>query len=142
RLRDEPGLEPVVSEQVNGAEAVVHLAGVVAEEWLRDPEEAAEETVRRTREVLDGAAAQPVRSLVHVSSATVYGAWPDNPVPIPEDTPLRPNPGFGYARAQAEAERLVTEWCDDHPDIAVAVLRPAIVMGGDGPSWMARVVGG
>ena len=141
RLRDEPDVEPVVTDEVDGADAVVHLAGVMAEDWLRDPEEAAAETVRRTRRVLDGAATKPLRSLVHVSSAAVYGAWPDNPVPIPEDAPLRPNLSFAYARAHAESERLVAEWRDEHPNVPVAVLRPTIVMGGDGPSWMARAVG-
>jgi nucleoside-diphosphate-sugar epimerase len=141
RLRAEPGLEPVVTDTVDGADAVVHLAGVMSEDWLRDPEGAAVETVRRTRELLDGAGATPVASLVHVSSASVYGAWPDNPVPIPEDAPLRPNLSFAYARAHAESERLVAEWRDEHPGVHVAVLRPTIVMGGEGPSWMARAVG-
>src|SRR5438094_53409 len=61
--------------------------------------------------------------------------------PPREDAPLRPNPGFAYARAHAEAERLVAEWRDGHPDVAVAVLRPAIIMRGDGPSLLARAVG-
>src|SRR3954447_14111301 len=141
RLADTPDLNAVVTERVNGADAIVHLAGVPSEDWLRDPDEAAADTVRRTRRVLADAEAGHVRSLVHVSSAAVYGAWPDNPVPIPEDAPLRPNVSFPYARAHAESERLVAEWRDDHPGVHVAVLRPTIVMGGDGPSWMARVVG-
>jgi nucleoside-diphosphate-sugar epimerase len=142
RLTDSPGIDRVVVGRVGGAETVVHVAGADDEEWLHDPGARAEETVRRTRDTLEAAAAGRVRALVHVSSATVYGAWPDNPVPLPEDAPLRPNPGFGYARAQAEAERLVAEWGEEHPDVAVSVLRPAIVMGGDGRSWMSRVVGG
>ena len=32
----------------------------------------------------------PIRSLVVVSSAMVYGAWPANPVPISEDAALSP----------------------------------------------------
>src|SRR5687767_14256648 len=110
-------LEPVITDEVNGADAVVHLADVEAEDWLRDPDDAAAETVRRTRQVLAGATASRVRSLVHVSTAAVYGAWPDNPVPMPEDTPLRPNVGFAYAGAHAESERLVAEWRDEHPDV-------------------------
>ncbi|MDQ1398023.1 MAG: hypothetical protein QOG64_3282 [Acidimicrobiaceae bacterium] len=142
RLAHSPGIGPVSVGEANGSDVIVHLAGAEAEEWLHDPATSAEATVRRTREVLASADAHPVKALVHVSSATVYGAWPDNPVPLPEDAPLRPNPGFGYARAQAEAERLVAEWGEDHPEVAVSVLRPAIVMGGEGPSWMSRVVGG
>src|SRR4051812_12349041 len=142
RLADSPGIDRVVVGEVDGAETVVHVAGADDDEWLYDPDARAAETVRRTRETLAAAADPRVRSLVHVSSATVYGAWADNPVPLPEDSPLRPNPGFSYARAQAEAERLVAEWGEDHPEVAVSVLRPAIVMGGEGRSWMSRVVGG
>lgn len=146
RLERAPGIGRVSlggdGDRGADSDAIVHLAGADTDEWLRDPSASAEATVHRTRAVLAAADAQSLKALVHVSSATVYGAWPDNPVPLPEDAPLRPNPGFGYARAQAEAERLVAEWGDDHPQVAVSVLRPAIVMGGDGPSWMSRVVGG
>jgi nucleoside-diphosphate-sugar epimerase len=124
-----------------GAEVVVNLAGVAAPTWLRDPAGGAIDLVDGTRTILGQADGAGVKSFVHVSSAAVYGAWPDNPVPMPEETPLRPNPGFAYARAHAEAERLLADWRDAHPDVEVAVLRPAIVMGGDGPSWMARAVG-
>ena len=135
-------VEVASADDVGVADTVVLIAGADAERWFDDPEAAAEATVRQTRRVLAQADEAKVESLVHVSSAVVYGAWPDNAVPLPEDTTIRPNPGFRYAHAYAEAERLVAEWADDHPDAQVAVLRPAIVMGGDGPSWMARIVGG
>jgi nucleoside-diphosphate-sugar epimerase len=41
-------------------------------------------------------AARPSR-LVFASSAAVYGAWPDNPLPLSEDSPVRPNPECPYA---------------------------------------------
>src|SRR4051812_29724217 len=130
------------SGEVGAADTVVNVAGVGIDEWFDNPLEAAEMLVRHTRDVLKEAEQGGVRTLVHVSTAVVYGAWADNPIPLPEDAPLRPNPGFGFATAHAEAERLLAEWSDDHPDVAVAVLRPAIVMGGDSPSWSARIVGG
>jgi UDP-glucose 4-epimerase len=74
---------------------------------------------------LDG----PRPALVHLSSGTVYGAWPDNPVPLSEDMPLRPNPQFSFATTKAEAERQVAEWADRHPGVAVCVLRPCVVVG-------------
>ena len=39
------------------------------------------------------------------SSATAYGAFPDNPMPIAEDWPVRGQPDFSYARDKAEADR-------------------------------------
>ena len=59
-----------------------------------------------------------------MSSAMVYGAWPDNPVPLTEDAPLRPNPGSAPAAECAEAERLLQDW-GATPGRQVVVLRPA-----------------
>src|SRR5437868_15019821 len=58
------------------------------------------------------------RRLVYTSSAMVYGAWPNNPVPLTEDAPMRPNPGFAYATAKAEGERLAVEWRDGNAGAA------------------------
>jgi nucleoside-diphosphate-sugar epimerase len=41
-------------------------------------------------------AARPGR-LVFASSAAVYGAWPDNPLPLSESCPVRPNRECSYA---------------------------------------------
>jgi nucleoside-diphosphate-sugar epimerase len=93
------------------------------------------------RRVLEAAGEAGVRRLVHVSSATVYGAWPDNPVPLAEDAALRPNPGFAYAVEKAEGERMVAEWADDHPDVMVAILRPTVTVGSSGPALYQALAG-
>ena len=74
---------------------------------------------------------------MHLSSATVYGAWPDNQIPLTEDSPLRPNPEFAYAVGKAEAERALAEWAEDHPETKVAVLRPAVTVGSPEPLYQA-----
>jgi nucleoside-diphosphate-sugar epimerase len=79
--------------------------------------------------------------VVLLSSALVYGAWPDNAVPLAEDAPLRPNPGFFPAVERAEAERLVTDWSEAHPDTPVAILRPTVIVGA-GWSPLDRAVTG
>src|SRR5579862_8829823 len=80
--------------------------------------------------------------VVLLSSATVYGAWADNPVPITEDAPVRPNPGVNDALRYAERERLVASWSVDHPSVAVAVLRPATVITPGADSWLADAMTG
>jgi len=69
-----------------------------------------------------------VRTFVYASTAMVYGAWPNNPVPLTEDAPLRPNPGFAYAVSRAEAERVALEWREATDGARLAVLRPATVL--------------
>jgi nucleoside-diphosphate-sugar epimerase len=82
------------------------------------------------RVLLDAAGDAAVGHVVLLSSATVYGAWANNPVPLSEDASLRPNPGFPFAADRAEAERLVAEWKDGHPGATATVLRPAVVIRG------------
>lgn len=110
-----------------GVDVLVHLASVV--DPIPDDQLMARVNVEGTRRVLDAAAAVGVRKVVRVSSAAVYGAWADNPVPLTEDVALRPNPRFSPAVQAAEVERLLAEWRDDHPGVVVTVLRTAPVLG-------------
>ncbi|MGH9121516.1 MAG: NAD-dependent epimerase/dehydratase family protein [Acidimicrobiales bacterium] len=105
-----------------GAACVIHLA------WRIDPTREGENIATLTH-VLSAADRRGVPGLVHLSSATVYGAWADNPVPLGEGAALRPNPGFAYGMEKAEAERLVAEWAEGHPEVGVVVLRPAVTVG-------------
>lgn len=115
-------LRPVLE----GVDVVVHLAGVV--DPIPDEALMARVNVDGTRRVLAAAADVGVRKVVRVSSATVYGAWADNPVPITEDAPLRPN-DFSPAVQGAEVERLLSEWRVTRPDVVVTTLRSATVVG-------------
>ena len=109
------------------ADTVAHLAFLVAPRADAALTERA--NIEGTRRVLEAAAGAGIGGIVVVSSAMVYGAWPNNPVPLTEDAPLRPNPGVTFATQKAEIERLVAEWADDHPGLPVAVLRPVTVVG-------------
>lgn len=97
---------------------------------------AEQDAVERTRRLVEAAGDAGVQHIVHVSSATVYGAWSDNPVPLTEDATLRPNPSAGFAVAHAEVERMLTEWRADHPSARVTVLRPAIVVSSTQADWV------
>jgi nucleoside-diphosphate-sugar epimerase len=123
-----------------GAAGVIHLAWSHADPPSSDPA-VPFPNLAALRRVLEAAAEAGIERLVHVSSATVYGAWPDNPVPLTEDAPLRPNPGFAYAVEKAEAERLIAEWTDDHPDVRVTVLRPTVTVGSSSPALYQALAG-
>lgn len=125
---------------LRGVDTVVHLAAVL--DPITDDALMARVNVEGTKRVLEAAAAVGVRKIVRVSTATVYGAWATNPVPLTEDAPLRPNPGFGPAVQAAEVERLLHEWGIDHPDVAVTVLRCAPVLGAGAHHLWARLLAG
>jgi UDP-glucose 4-epimerase len=112
---------------LEGVDVLVHLAGVV--DPILDEGLMARVNVDGTRRVLDAAAAVGVQKVVRVSPSSVYGAWPNNAVPLTEDAPLRPNPGFSPAVQAAEVERLLAEWANQYPGITVTTLRAAPVLG-------------
>jgi len=112
---------------LEGMDVLVHLASLV--DPIPDETLMARVNVEGTRRVLDAAAAVGVQKVVRVSSAAVYGAWSNNPVPLTEDAPLRPNPGFSPGVQAAEVERLLAEWHDEHPGSCVTILRTAPVLG-------------
>ena len=123
---------------LEGIDVVVHLAGVV--DPVPDVGLMARVNVEGTRHVLDAAASVGARRVVRISSATVYGAWPNNPIPLTEDAPLRPNPDFSPAVQGAEVERLLAEWRGSHPEVTVTTLRSAPVVGPGAERLPARIL--
>ncbi len=112
---------------LEGVDVVVHLSALP--DAITDESLMGRVNVDGTRRVLEAATSAGVGRVVRVSSATVYGAWANNPVPLTEDAPLRPNPRFAPAVVAAEVERLLFDWHDQHADGTVTVLRAAPIMG-------------
>jgi UDP-glucose 4-epimerase len=124
---------------LDGVDVLVHLAGVV--DPVADEKLMARVNVGGTRHVLDEAAAIGVKRIVRVSNAAVYGAWPDNPVPMDEESTLRPNVHFSPAVQGAEVARILSQWRAEHPDVTVTSLRAAPVVGGAGSErLLARIL--
>ncbi|MFM2072863.1 MAG: hypothetical protein RLZZ623_3127 [Actinomycetota bacterium] len=80
------------------------------------------------------------RHLVVVSSALVYGAWENNPVPLTEEAVLRPDNEFAYARQLAAVEQMADEWRRAIPGRTVAVLRPVVSLAANGTSGLSRAL--
>ena len=100
---------------------------------------------RRRESVTAGASAifdqiANARHVVIVSSALVYGAWANNPIPLTEDAVLRPDVEFAYARQLAAVEQFADDWRVAQPGRSVTVLRPVVSMASDGTSGLARAL--
>ncbi len=78
--------------------------------------------------------------VVFVSSAMVYGAMANNPVPLTEEATLRPDVEFVFARQLASAEELVEQWRVSQPGRATCVLRPAVSLAAGGDSRLASAL--
>lgn len=127
-------------ELLSGVDVLIHLAAIV--DPMPDDSEESRVNVAGTRRVLDAADEVGVAKIVRVSTAAVYGAWANNPLPLTEDAPLRPNPGFGPAVQGAEVERLLTDWQERHPGVVVTTLRAAPVLGRGAEHLWARLLAG
>ena len=112
---------------LEGADVLIHLAAIV--DPIADEALMTRVNVEGTRRVLDAAAAVGVRKIVRLSTTAAYGAWATNALPLTEDAPLRPNPGFNAAVHAAEVERLLAEWQHDHPAVTITTLRAAPILG-------------
>lgn len=123
----------------DGADVVVHLASVfgpaIEGEEISDAVD-----VAMARRVLAAADKAAVDHVVLLSSATVYGPWANNAVPLTEDAPIRPHPDLAFAVQKSEIERLGAEWAHDHPGATVTRLRPAAVVGDELGGWLARAL--
>ncbi len=124
-----------------GADVVVHLASVFRSAAEEDPAVDRADDVTAAQQVLDAAGDVGVGHLVVLSSATVYGAWANNPMPLTEDATLRPVPDLAFAVQRAEVERRLSEWRQGHPSATATVLRPVPVVGDEGDAgWLARAL--
>jgi hypothetical protein len=125
-----PG-DPAFAAALVGVDAVVLFPLVDAAD--RDEEGRRARVVEGTRRSLEATAG--ASTVVLWSSGVVYGAHPDNPVPILETQPPRPNPEFPAAGVLAESERVALAAAEEPsapPDRSVVVLRGAAVWA---PSW-------
>jgi len=123
---------PVVGRLIaeHGVDTVAHL-GVLATPRAPSASQAAKEiNVVGTLQVLAACqAAASVRRLVVRSTTAVYGAGPRDPALFAEDDEPTSPPRSGSARESAEVEDYVRGFGRRRPDVEVAVLRLANLVG-------------
>jgi len=111
----------------NGVYIAVHLAFVLRP--TRQTALARQIDIDGTTNFINACRQAKVKHILYLSSHTVYGAHRDNPVPLNEDSPLRPLPDFQYSRDKAEAERIVREFVASAPDVTLTILRSCPIIG-------------
>ncbi len=121
--------DPALAGRLTGVDVVVHA------DYDLDPDSDARPrrafNVRGAQTVLTAAAAGRVARVVLVTSAMVYGARPDNAVPLPEDAPLTADTDSSVAGDLLEIEQLARRSPRANPGMAVTVVRPAALVGAD-----------
>ena len=119
--------DPTLASRLTGVDVVVHAD--MDTSAATDPRQRRAMNVRGAQTVLTAAAAERVGQVVLVTSAMVYGARPDNPVPLPEDAPLLADADGSVAGDLLEIEELARRSRRINPGTAVTVVRPAALVG-------------
>ncbi len=110
----------------DGADVVVHLAFLIVS-GSKETTQAI--NVEGTLNAFRAAAASGARRFVYASSVAAYGFHADNPIGITEDWATRPADRLFYAQEKAELEHLLLEEAAAHPQVALYLLRPPLVLG-------------
>ena len=128
------GLEKVFKGR--GIDCVIHTAYILPP--IHDIALMEDININGTKNVLTASAAHKVAQILDCSSTTAYGFHPDNPPLLTEESPLRGNDDFTYAKNKKELEGWVDGFESAHPDISMTVIRPCFVVGPGFTNPLAR----
>jgi UDP-glucose 4-epimerase len=117
-------------------DTIAHLSYILPP--LRDKGLMEDINRRGTTNVLRAALEGRVERILYTSSTTAYGFHPDNEVPLTEESPLRGNSDFTYAKNKREIEEEFKEFNRENPDISTTILRPCFVVGPGFDNPLAR----
>ncbi len=119
--------DPALAGRLSGIDVIVHTDLDLAAD--SDPKARRVRNVRGAQTVLTAAAAGGIGRVVLVTSAMVYGAKPDNPVPLPETAPLNADLDGSVVGDFMEIEQLAERSPRTNPGMAITVVRPAALVG-------------
>jgi nucleoside-diphosphate-sugar epimerase len=119
--------DPALAGKLAGVDVIVHADLDLSPDT--DARQRRAFNVRGAQTVLTAAAAGRVGRVVLLTSSMVYGARPDNPVPLPEDAPLTAEADSSVAGDMLEIEQLARRSPRAYPGMAVTVVRPAALVG-------------
>ncbi len=118
-------------------EALVHLAFVV--DPIHDEKEMYDINVNGTLNILRICEELKVPHVIAASSGTAYGAWPDNPVPLKEDDPIRLfPPNMSYAHHKGLTETHFADFMKRNPEVIFNIVRPSVVYGPNVDNYLSR----
>ncbi len=107
--------------------AIVHMGFV--RHFRSDEKTRHDVNVRGTKQLLDHCVNHGVQKLVVLSSSYVYGAFPENPYFMDEDSPLSASRSYPEIRDLVEVDTLASAFLWRYPHIRTCVLRPVNVLG-------------
>lgn len=120
--------------------AIIHCAFVIKQ--MRDSSVMTDINIGGTKNIISIAEELRPDQFLFLSSATAFGAWPDNPLPIPDGTLPKGRWTYQYSGEKCELESTVQALADRHPQMSVSWVRPSIVGGPRMDNFLGRFVFG
>jgi UDP-glucose 4-epimerase len=120
----------------NRVDTLIHLAFVLNP--MHDAAEQRRVNLGGLERVLTAADEAKLKRLIVLSSATAYGALPDNPAVLDETHPLRAEPSYPYAYEKRLVEERCAAYHRDHPEVEIVIVRPSVVLGPNVDNFISR----
>ncbi len=132
-VRDRAG----VREAMRDCDAALHMAFILDE--IRDKGETHDINVNGSKNVFQACLEAGVPWLIQISSMAAFGAHPDNPFPLHEEEYPRGDPRCYYSYGKAEIEHYLYRLTQLHPELALTILRPCVIVGEDMDNTVSRI---
>lgn len=134
RLNRDTGITDIMRQ--NRVETLVHLVSVFSHtSTYQDWEQETQQDLAILDFVQQACVDAGVKHVIYLSSHTIYGAYPDNPIPLTEASAMRTRRGDSLGQATFNAEESMLEFLADHLEggekrpIKVTILRTCPVLG-------------
>lgn len=124
---------PHISEWIkqNQIDVIVHSASIINPPRGMSVEEIEQIELGGLKNLLAATHKYSIKKFIFISSGAAYGYFPKHPELITEDYRLKGNPEFPYSYFKAQAEQLIAEFDEKHPDINTLIFRPGTILGKD-----------
>lgn len=122
--------------KLHEVDVLIHLVFMV--DPIHDSKRMHRINVEGTKNVLNASEAAGVKRILMASSATAYGAHPDNPECFTEEDPLRGNLDYPYAHDKVLMEKLCHDYQQKHSECDMIIFRPAVIMGPHVNNFISR----
>jgi UDP-glucose 4-epimerase len=113
--------------RIESPSAVIHMG--FTQNFRLDQRVRHDVNVRGTKQLLDHCIQTGVQRLIVLSSGYVYGALPENPYYLDEDSPLSASRSYPEIRDLVEVDTLASAFLWRYSHIRTCVLRPVNVLG-------------
>ena len=117
-------------------DVLIHLSFVLKP--TRNREKTEKVNLQGTLNALSAAEASKAKQFIYFSSTTIYGAYPDNPIWLNENSLIRPKSRFQYAVDKAKSEFLIEKFASNNRSLKILILRGCPVMGPNANNFISR----